>query len=109
MLEDVEEFLNTARNEATIVSSSLEDAVDDIAVKTKRKKKSEVKTKSAEKLSKQERIEKYFRRELTHASGVETEIVKTGKGRADVPVMNLSVSSQVVLPIDEEKVKQLAQ
>jgi len=64
MLEDVEEFLNTDRNEATIVSSSLEDAVDDIAVKTKRKKKSEVKTKSAEKLSKQERIEKYFRKRV---------------------------------------------
>ena len=58
--------------DTTIVASSLEEAVDNIAVKTKGKNKSEVKIKSVVKLTKQERIEKYFRRELTDASGVET-------------------------------------
>ena len=105
---EIEEFLSTAKNDATLVSSSLEETVDEIAVKTKRKKKSEVKKRSAEKLSKQERIDKYFRRELTDATGVEAEVVKTGRGRADVPLRHLTVSSQVVLPIDEPKVRQLA-
>ena len=58
--------------DTTIVTSSFEEAVDNIAVKTKRKKKSEVKIKSVEKFTKREHIEKYFRRELTDASGVET-------------------------------------
>ena len=103
-----EQFVISAKDDATIVTTTLNASIDELAVKTKRKKKSEVsKTKMCQKLGKNERIEKYFRQELSDTKGVEASIVKNGNGRADIPLRNLSVSDKVMLPIDDLKVKQL--
>ena len=100
-------FLNSAKENAAVVTASIESAIDDIAVRTKRKKKSEIE-KSIEKLSRHERIEKYFNKEVKDTAGVESEVVRSSKSRADVPLSHLSITEKVVLPIDEEKVKLIA-
>ena len=103
--EGFEIFLNTAVKNATPVTAAKEDAIQCIAEVTKRRKKEETKKKP---LRKQERIEKFFYKELKDNEGVEREYINNMKGRADIPISKLEVCERVLLPIYEEKVKLLA-
>jgi hypothetical protein len=105
---EFESFLVQGKENATVVTTSLSDAVDIIADKTKRKRKSESKNQPSKRLKKPERIEKYFKLEVSDPEGVEHAVATTGKGRADIPIDHLAVCERVHLPIDEGKVRQLA-
>ena len=105
---EFESFLGRSKENATVVTTSLSDAVDIIADQTKRKRKSESKNQPSKRLKKSERIEKYFKLEVTDPEGVEHAAATAGKGRADIPIEQLTVCERVHLPIDEGKVRQLA-
>lgn len=83
-----EQFVISAKTDATIVTTSLNASIDELAVKTKRKKKSDVSsTNKGQKLGKNERIEKYFRQELSDPNGVEAVVIKSAKGREICPFL----------------------
>ena len=105
--EEFASFMNTARDNALQVSADLSDVEGVLAVKTNRKRNSEGR-KKIKKLSKQERIEKYFNIELKDPKGVEKEHVEKFKGRADINLNSLEISNQVHIPVDHEKVQLLA-
>lgn len=105
--EEFASFMNTAREHALHVSADLRDVEEVIAAKTNRKRNSEGRKKT-KKLSKQERIEKYFNIELKDPKGVEREHIKQFRGRADININSLEISNQVKIPVDHEKVQLLA-
>ena len=104
--EEFKTFLQEAMDNATEVTKTKADAIQAVASLTKRNQKSDkLKVKP---LNKQERIEKYYYKEVTDPKGVEKEHVKNYKGRADIHLDNLVVCSRVLVPIDPMKVKVLA-
>ena len=105
---EFENFIACGKENATIVTTSLRDAVDMIADQTKRKRKSEAKDQPYKRLKKNERIDKYFKVEISDPDGVEYQVATAGKGRVDIPVEQLSLCEKVHIPIDEGKVRQLA-
>jgi hypothetical protein len=103
--ERFDNFLKAAVENATCATVDRNEAVEAIAKKTNRKKKSSEKPKVK---SKQSKLENFFSRELHDPKGVEREHVEGFQARADVHIDNLEVCTEVLLPIDEWKVKMLA-
>ena len=106
-LAEFKAFLKAAREHATVVTAGREEAVQSIADKTNRKRKVNNKE-STKPLTKQERMEKFFQRELKDPKGVEKLHVEYLQGRTDVHIDHLEVCPKVVLPLDNLKVKMLA-
>ena len=106
-LIEFSEFLAAAKEHATVVTTGREEAVQTIAVKTNRKRKVNNKE-NTKPLTKQERMEKFFQKELKDPKGVENLHVEYLQGRTDVHIDRLEVCPKVVLPLDDLKVKMLA-
>ena len=103
--ERFDKFVEAATENATSVTADRSEAVEAIAKKTNRKRKSSEKPAAK---SKQSTIQKFFSRELQDPTGLEREHVEGFQARADVHIDNLEVCQEVLLPIDEKKVKMLA-
>ena len=91
------EFLAAAKEHATAVTAGREEAVQSIAVKTNRKRK--VNKENTKPLTKQERMEKFFQKELKDLKGAEKVHVEYLQGRADVHNDYLEICPKVVLPL----------
>ena len=103
--ERFDNFIKAACENSTSVTVDRNEAVEAIAQKTNRKRKVCVKQTVK---SKQTKIEKFFNQELKDPKGVEREFVEGFRARADVHIDNLEVCREVLLPIDDRKVKMLA-
>ena len=86
-----------AKEHATAVTAGREEAVQSIAVKTNRKRK--VNKENTKPLTKQERMEKFFQKELKDPKGAEKVHVEYLQGRADVHNDYLEICPKVVLPL----------
>ena len=104
--EEFESFMDAAKEQAVIVKT-VSEVEEIIAGRTNRKRKTNANVKKS-KISKQERIEKFFGREIADPKGVEREYLEKFRGRADIKIDYLDISSQVQIPVDEVKVQQLA-
>ena len=104
---EFESFMDAAKEQAVIVKVGVSEAEEIIAARTNRKRKNDASVKK-NKLSKQERIEKFFGKEIADPKRVEHEHLVEFRGRVDVNIDNLEISNQVHIPIDEVKVQQLA-
>jgi hypothetical protein len=106
--EEFRVFLLAAYEDATIITVDKDEAVQEIANKTNRKRKSKENSTPKIKQNKQERIEKFFTKELRDPSGVEKEHIDCFRGRADINIDNLEICDRVQLPIDNLKVQILS-
>ena len=100
------EFYEAACAAATPVTVSKEEAVNELAKKTNRKRK--ISGKVAAPKNKQSKIEKFFNKELKDQQGVERQHVEGFRARADVHIDCLDVCKDVLIPIDPLKVTLLA-
>ena len=100
------DFYEAACAAATPVTLNKEEAVNELAKKTNRKRKTNGKVTAPK--NKQSKLEKYFNHELRDQKGVEKQHVEGFRARADVHIDCLDVCADVLLPIDDLKVKVLA-
>ena len=89
-------------NATCVTAGGYDEAVGVIADRTSRKKSI---LKKPPRLNTQQKIEKFFNKEVTDATGVEQEYIKSIQGRLDIHIDQLQVSQKVHLPVSEMQVK----
>ena len=87
----------------SVAEIAQETILNELSTRTGIKRKS----KKAEKLSKQTRLEKYFNEENKDPNGLEVDFKRKAQGRLDVHISKLSVKDDLG-PIDKKRVHDLA-